>query len=156
MTIDGVIKAKTIANFWIFEVKPPLMKAIEIVPEDKLDWAPAEGMLSLGNLFMHINEASAWWIDKIIDDLPYKDMTPCPSVSKQEILAMLEEHWQRLDNFFARSPEIIEKTYEFKKPDKTLKFEGHWILLHLLEHDIHHRCQINQYLRILGITPPEI
>ena len=156
MTINGTINLKTIATMWIFEIKPPLMQALEFAPEDKLDWAPKEGMLTLGNIFMHINEASAWWIDKIIDNKPYKDLTPCPSAPKAEILTMMEEHWQRLEQFFARTPEILEKTYELKKPDKALTFEGHWIMLHLFEHDIHHRAQINQYLRILGIKPPEI
>jgi uncharacterized damage-inducible protein DinB len=156
MTIDGEIKYKALANFWIFEVKPPIMQAIEIVPADKLDWTPAEKMISLGNIFMHISEASSYWLDGIVDGQPFKDFTPCPSFPKNEIVALLEEHWQRLDNFFARSPEIMEKTYELKCGDKVNKLYGHWIMLHLFEHDIHHRSQINHYLRILGMEPPQI
>jgi uncharacterized damage-inducible protein DinB len=31
-----------------------------------------------------------------------------------------------------------------------------WILDPLLEHEIHHRAQLNLYLRMMGITPPSI
>jgi uncharacterized damage-inducible protein DinB len=32
----------------------------------------------------------------------------------------------------------------------------HWILDHVQEHGIHHRAQLNLYLRMLGIEPPSI
>lgn len=145
-----------INHFWVNEVKPPLMEALLLTPEDKFDWAPAEKMLSLGNIFMHIGETSMWWIGKVIDNMAYSDLTPGPSLSKDKIREMLEDHWRRIDGFFIRSPRIIEKSYPFTRRGKETKLEGRWIMMHLLEHDIHHRCQINQYLRILGIEPPKI
>jgi uncharacterized damage-inducible protein DinB len=156
MTINGDIKLKSIANFWVFEVKPPIMKALEITPGDKIDWAPAENMITLGNIFMHIAEASSWWIDHVIDGRSYDDWTPCPSFSNEKILTLLDQHWLRLEKFFERSPEVMEKTYELKRGEKVNQLYGSWIMFHLFEHDIHHRCQINTYLRILGITPPQI
>ena len=32
----------------------------------------------------------------------------------------------------------------------------HWILDRLQEHEIHHRAQLNLYLRRLGLEPPSI
>jgi hypothetical protein len=49
-----------VAQFWTEEVKPPLHQALELAPDDKLDWAPARDMITLGNIFMHIAEASDW------------------------------------------------------------------------------------------------
>ena len=40
------------------------------------------------------------------------------------------------------------------RPDR--RFTLHWILDHVQEHEIHHRAQLNLYLRIMGITPPSI
>jgi uncharacterized damage-inducible protein DinB len=156
MTINGDIKIKALANFWIFEVKPPLIKALEATPEDKLNWAPAPEMIKLGDVFYHIAECSAWWIGTQIDGEKPPPNMPTTDVTKIILAEMLEQHWQRLENFFARCPEILEKSYESTDKESTNKFTGQWIMFHLLEHDIHHRSQINQYLRILGITPPEI
>jgi len=156
MSIQCSVDLEIIKKFWLDEVKPPLNNALEISPTDKLDWAPAEKMISLGNVFMHIAEASSWWIDKIIDNTNYYDLTPCPSLPKDKIKGLLDDHWQRLEKFFGRCPGIFEKTYPHTWRGEVHQLKGEWIMMHLLEHDIHHRCQINQYLRILGITPPKI
>ena len=145
-----------LTKFWFNEVKPPLMKALDAVPDDKLDWAPAEKMITLGNIFMHIAEASDWWLNEVIAGKGYTDYTPCPSVPKPEIAVMLEGHWKRLEDFFAAAPGILEAHYDMKKYKRDREFDGYWLFMHLFEHDIHHRSQINHYLRILGIKPPRI
>lgn len=156
MTINGDIKIKALANFWIFEIKPPLMQALELTPDDKLDWSPKPGMIKLGDIFYHISECSAWWICTLIDKEAPPPDAPSTGLTKKILTEMMEKHWQTLENFYSRCPEILENTYEYADKEKTHKFTGQWIMFHLLEHDIHHRCQINQYLRILGITPPQI
>lgn len=156
MTAEGNMELEIIRKFWFDEVKPPLMKALEIAPVDKLDWAPAVKALSLGNVFMHIAEASMWWIGKFIDGIEYEDLTPGPSLNKDKIKAMLDDHWSRLESFFDRCPEISRNVYPHSWKGKEYKLTGSWVMMHLLEHDIHHRSQINQYLRILGIEPPRI
>ena len=85
MEAKGTLELEIIRKFWFEEIKPPLMEAIKFTPEDKLDWIPADKMISLGNIFMHIAEASDWWIDKMIDGKEYKDVTPCPSYPKDKI-----------------------------------------------------------------------
>jgi len=138
------------------EVKPPLMKALELLPDDKLDCAPAKDMITLGNIFMHIAEASDWWITAVVGGGKYTDYTPCPSLPKPEIAGLLDAHWKRLEEFFAAAPEVLEQEYDMRKFKRDRSVTGEWIFLHLFEHDIHHRSQINHYLRILGIKPPRI
>lgn len=142
--------------FWLDEIRPPIGKALEVAPDDKLDWAPADNMITLGNIFMHIAEASDWWISEIVDQKGFVDYTPCPSAPKAEITVMLDKHWKRLEDFFARAPQVLEGVYDMSRHGRDRKPSGHWIFLHLLEHDIHHRSQINHYLRMLGIKPPRI
>jgi uncharacterized damage-inducible protein DinB len=156
MNFHGDIKLQRIADFWFNGIKPPLMQALEVTPDDKLDWMPADKMLTLGNIFMHINEASDWWINRVIYKKEYKDMTPCKSPSKDYIKTLLDDHWIRMERFFDKAPKILEEKYslDWFKPPKTV--DGYWIMLHLFEHDLHHRSQINQYLRILGEKPPRI
>lgn len=156
MNYKGEFNLDLLTKFWFHEVKPPLIKAFDLTPDDRLDWAPAENMITLGNVFMHISEASAWWIDTVIDRHKFVDRTPGPSLPKPQIAAMLDAHWERLENFFARSPAILEAKYDLRRFKRDREVDGYWIFMHLLEHDIHHRSQINHYLRILGITPPRI
>ncbi|UCC80906.1 MAG: DinB family protein [Candidatus Zixiibacteriota bacterium] len=150
ITIDRLVQ------FWMEEVKPPIHKALELVPDDKLDWAPAKDMITLGNVFLHIGEASLWWIDTVIDDKKYADITKDKCPPKEEIIKVLDEHWQRLDGFFNRMPELRGQSFDLRRFKRDAEVKGEWIFLHLLEHDIHHRSQINHYLRILGIKPPRI
>ncbi len=156
MQIKGNIKIEGVHNFWINDVRPSLDKALELTPEDKLEWAPQPNMITLGNIFMHISESSDFWITTIIDRMESIDYTPCPCPPKEEILRLMENHWQRLEKFFMRAPEILEKNYERERRGKKVNLSGEWIMFHLLEHDIHHRSQANHYLRMLGIQPPQI
>ncbi len=156
MNYKGEFNLDILTKFWFDEVKPPLMKALDAAPDDKLDWAPAEKMITLGNIFMHIAEASDWWLSAIVNGKGYTDYTPCPSLPKLKIAGLLDAHWKRLGDFFARAPQVLEGEYDMSKFGRDNVVTGYWIFMHLLEHDIHHRSQINQYLRILGIKPPRI
>jgi len=145
-------------KFWREGLKPTLNRALELAPEDKLNWAPAEKMITLGNVFLHISECSDWWYDEVMKgkkaiELAFADK---PCLPKEKIKHYLKLHWERMERFFADSSEVLSKTYPIEHEGKTHHLDGYWIFTHLLEHDIHHRSQINQYLRILGIKPPEI
>jgi uncharacterized damage-inducible protein DinB len=146
-------------KFWREQLKPSILKSLECSPDDKLNWAPATGMITLGNLYSHISECSEWWFDQVVcggKSERARTAPQSPVLSKAGISNYMDAHWERLERFFAADPSILTKSYKVSGRDKTHKFDGYWIFTHLLEHDIHHRSQINQYLRILGITPPNI
>lgn len=146
-------------KFWREKVKATLDRALGITPDDKLDWAPAGEMLTLGNIFLHISETSDWWYDEVIKGRKWQELVPSnetPAPPKAEIARHMKNHWERLERFFADDPQILTKSFQIKRREGPFNFDGYWVFTHLLEHDIHHRSQINQYLRILGTTPPEI
>jgi uncharacterized damage-inducible protein DinB len=146
-------------KFWREHIKSTLNKALDYTPENKLNWAPAPNMITLGNIFLHIAECSDWWYDEVMNHQKAVELAESPGApapAKEQIAQHLEAHWARLERFFKDEPDVLKKTYKIAGHEKTRIFDGYWIITHLLEHDIHHRSQINQYLRILGITPPEI
>ena len=58
---------------------------------------------------------------------------------------------------FDRSAEELGRVLVRKFPDGVERtYTVHWILDHVQEHEIHHRSQLNLYLRMLGIEPPSI
>jgi uncharacterized damage-inducible protein DinB len=156
MTQNPSITIARLARFWSEEVKPPIGKALELAPDDKLDWAPAENMITLGNIFLHVGETSLGWIGALIDGGEFTSLQPRKSPPKSEIESVLDQHWERLEGFFGRAPQILGETYDLRPHGHDAEVTGEWIFLHLFEHDIHHRSQINHYLRILGIKPPRI
>ncbi|MDD4050939.1 MAG: DinB family protein [candidate division Zixibacteria bacterium] len=144
---------------WREKLKITLTQALELVPDDKLDWAPAKKMITLGNIFLHISECSDWWYCEIMKgdkSLPLTGEPDDPCPPRKAIAGMLNAHWARMEDFFAESPDVLTKVYSHRHEGKTHEWDGNWVFTHLLEHDIHHRSQINQYLRILGIEPPKI
>ncbi|MFH1700999.1 MAG: DinB family protein [Candidatus Zixiibacteriota bacterium] len=143
-------------KLWRKYIKPNINDSLSFAPDDKLDWAPAEGMMTFGQVFVHIAETSDWWYDEVMKNNISVELTSKTIESKKEIAAHLDAHWNRMDRFFSEPQEALEKQYSFKHEDKTFTFSGNWIFTHLLEHDSHHRSQIHQYLRILGITPPRV
>jgi uncharacterized damage-inducible protein DinB len=144
---------------WRNGIKPTLNQALEITPEEKLAWSPAPGMINLGNIFLHIAECSDWWYDEIMKQRKSLELSSAPNAplpAKSQIQAYMTIHWERLERMFAEPPDVFKKSYKVIGRTQEHVFDGYWVFTHLLEHDIHHRGQINQYLRILGITPPEI
>jgi uncharacterized damage-inducible protein DinB len=146
-------------ELWRKAIKPSLDRALELAPEDNLNWAPAENMMTLGNIFLHISECSDWWFDEVLNGKHSRELVPSwtsPAPPKPKIAEYMKIHWERLERMFACEPEVFARTYQFTGREKTRTVEGYWIFTHLLEHDIHHRSQINQYLRLLGIQPPDV
>lgn len=147
------------AEYWLGYVRTSLDAALECVPDDRLNWAPAPQMMTLGNVFLHIAETSDWWYDDVMKGRKAVDLVTSidsPSPPKEVIARQMQNHWARMTRFFEDDPAIMGLRYTVKGRERTYQRDGWWIFTHLLEHDIHHRSQINQYLRILGITPPEI
>ena len=149
-------------KLWRERIKRTIYEALDLTPEDKLDWRPAEKMLTLGQVFLHIAETSDWWYDDFMKGDPVVELSTnvskCPP--KDQLRKYLDEHWERMERFFDEPPEALAQVYHregvYEGREYKIDFDGNWVFTHMLEHDVHHRCQINQYLRILGIQPPRV
>ncbi len=70
---------------------------------------------------------------------------------------LLEESHLLIQRRLDRSPTELGRISTRTLPDGSVRtYTLHWILDHVQEHEIHHRGQLNMYLRMLGITPPSI
>ena len=47
------------------KTQAPLKNMVEMIPDDKLDWAPGEGFMTVGNVLKHL--AENWCIIKMMD-----------------------------------------------------------------------------------------
>jgi uncharacterized damage-inducible protein DinB len=158
--------------YWDAQYRPYLIAAVNAFPVPQLDYKPRPEMLTARQIAVHIAEAEINWITKIVEGgtqvesedwiLPAEDpaqgwrsTVDAPDhAALQSLLARSHEATQRwldhsadeLGRLFRRVfSDGVERTYTL-----------HWILDHVQEHEIHHRAQLNLYLRLLGIEPPGI
>jgi uncharacterized damage-inducible protein DinB len=167
----GSAYAGTIKQFfpyWDSYFRPYLVDSVRLLPPAKFDFKPKPEMLTAAQVVLHIAEAERWWVSHIVDGEKYADdvvphedpaqgwVTLYDAPDHNALLFRLEEAHRHTQRWFGFAPAALEKRSVRTRADGTSReFSLHWILEHVQEHEIHHRAQLNLYLRLLGITPPE-
>jgi len=140
------------------QTQAPIKAMAEMVPDDKLDWAPAQGFMNMGQLLKHLGEN--WCVLKMMvnNDWPFtvEGMTEAmklenmPSCSKDEAIAAMAKD---LDDAAAYiENEIGEDEFFTKEVAAPWGFTGGiWqAFLMAKEHQVSHRMQLHTYLKLLG------
>ena len=155
--------------FWDVQYRPFLLQAVEALPPERFDWKPRPEMLTGRQAILHIAETERWWIDHVVNGRPYEDYvvahrdpaqgweTAYDAPDHSALLAVLEEWHRPTQHWFAQPAAELERVISYRPsggPER--RYTLHWILDHVQEHEIHHRAQLNLYLRMMGITPPSI
>ncbi|MFW9854625.1 MAG: DinB family protein [Candidatus Thorarchaeota archaeon] len=154
--------AKGSLNYAINMAMNPLDKAISIIPDNKLDWKPAERTMTASELAIHVYQCALIYamgtLNGKFSDTDYSliPFDPKKVRSSTDIL----DYGNRVKKAIR---EILPKfTEEDMRKDVTyecwgnIKIRGFESLSTVLEEVIHHRGQLCLYLRILGIQPPFI
>jgi uncharacterized damage-inducible protein DinB len=155
--------------FWDTRYRPFLIKAIEAIPADRFDFKPRPELLTAHQIIVHIPEAERAWIHQIVEGGTDEEwVIPHPEPGQgwktvrdvpdhAALLALLEEWHRPTQRWLDRPVAELERVIEYKFKDGTeRRYKLHYILDHLQEHEIHHRAQLNLYLRLMGIEPPSI
>lgn len=129
----------------------------EKIPRDRLDWRPAEGMLTLGQMARHVwlSEEGTRGVALDGDWSYYERRIP------QGLLAILGEV-KSLDDEVREIRRVHQDTLRAAKAfpierwdeiRENTQFHTRWaagvMLFRIIEHQIHHRAQVGTYLRIL-------
>ena len=137
----------------------PLKDMIEMVPEDKLDWAPDKSFMSIAKVLKHLSEN--WVLIKIMvtNQWPFNDfeelqeslkLENMPTCSKSEALAAIEKDLNDAVDFIDK--EISEEDFFSKVVSAPWGFKGEvWkAVLMAKDHQINHKMQLHIYLKLLG------
>jgi uncharacterized damage-inducible protein DinB len=145
----------TLKEFFFFweRVRNRLLKGVENLTPEQLDWKPSGAIYSIADLLRHIADAESFWIEKVILNRDCREVTKEAFPNLQAILKELERAHQETINFLSEHTlEDWGKKYKIENHELSLE----WILFHVFEHEIHHRAQIILMLRMQGIEPPQI
>ena len=155
--------------YWDAQYRPYLVMAVEALPVEGFDFKPRPEMMTARQIVLHIAEVERWWVHHHIDGGDYEDwVVELPDAAQgyreahaapdhAALLAALEEWHQPTQRWFDRPASELARVITYR-PAEGPERSGtlHWLLDHVQEHEIHHRAQLNLYLRLMGIRPPSI
>lgn len=137
----------------------PLKGMIEMVPDDKPDWAPEKGFMSIAQVLKHLSEN--WCLIKIMvtNQWPFNDpkemeeslkLENMPGCSKAEALQAIEKDLNDTIDFIEK--EISEEDFFSKVVSAPWGFEGEIrkAVLMAKNHLVNHKMQLHIYLKLLG------
>jgi uncharacterized damage-inducible protein DinB len=164
---EGTVRA--FYPYWDSQYRPYLIEAIRRLPIENFDYKPRPEMLTSQQIIVHIAEAERGWIDNIVNGGPYEEMVvPADDPSQgwkstveapdhDALLDLLEKHHRSTQRWMEAPASELARDIPYTRPDgEVVHCTLHWVLDHVQEHEIHHRGQLNLYLRLLGIEPPSI
>lgn len=128
-----------------------LVRLVDYVPEDKLNWSPKPELWNFRGILLHIAAAREGWLGGLVrlDGEPFDVWGTVRT--KEQIKDAYTRTWRKAGSFLGDAAKL-DADYE----DQGGMVTGHWIAFHLLEHDIHHRADILHYLALLGIETPDV
>lgn len=158
--------------FWDAQYRPYLLLALDALPPERFDFKPRPEMLTVQQVFVHIAENEWGFVHNIVDggnngkweqwlvehEYPsqgWKTVRDAPDHAA--LRALLEESHRPTQRWFDRPAMELGRVCRWAGDGGAeRKATLHWILDGVQEHEIHHRAQLNMYLRLMGITPPSV
>jgi uncharacterized damage-inducible protein DinB len=116
-------------------------KVAEAMPEKKLDFKPAENVMSFRELIHHMAYSLLWIDENNLQKIEKSWAPPAVQTSKKELLAYLEEAFSRVEADIQKAG----------KTDDAFTDSFYF----MIEQNAHHRGQAVTYLRCNGVTSPE-
>ena len=129
---------------------------VKAIPADQVEWAPNENEFSCGDLVRHITSAERMFVGVVVEgrwNYAGHEHGAQPD-SLETLIAELEathaEMMQALST--VNDEELMQKRPTLKgHPVKAWR-----VLMMLVEHEVHHRSQLADYLSMMGVEPPQI
>jgi uncharacterized damage-inducible protein DinB len=150
---DGAFPRVDLSPHWQ-SVQESLLHLIDVIPNDKLNFTPREGLWNSRGILIHVADTRDRWLaERVQDGEPYPNIW-LTARTKDDLGGEMARTFERLQRFL-RDQAQLDATYRFVWDDGSVEHleerTGHWIAFHLLEHDIHHRAELMQRLALLGI-----
>lgn len=141
-----------------------LTEALRPLAADQLTLHAAPDLRSVGENARHIIGARARWFHNLLgeggDDfaaLGRWDYRGAPERTAEEVVEGLETTWRGMQAAIARwTPEEWQVTYPGEDDTEPETITRHWVIWHLIEHDVHHGGEISMTLGMHGLPGLEL
>jgi uncharacterized damage-inducible protein DinB len=150
------MNAKEMLYYWN-AVRQGLNEALDLFSDDELHFRPAEGLWSLGKVALHIANTEEGWFEYVARRLvlewpPESTLNEYPSIP--DVKRELEKVHTRIEAFL--EPLSDTDLDQIIQAPWGSQFPLHFVLWHVIEHEIHHRGEIYLMLGLLGREAPDV
>jgi len=131
-------------------------RALPLIPPERVDWAPASGAFTFGDLVRHLGATERQlFVGLILNGRStYQGCGPELGATLADAIDYLRRmHAESVDLLRGLPDEVLQK--RVKTPAGVDLRVWKWLRA-MTEHEAHHRGQLYLYLRCLGIRPPEL
>jgi len=137
-------------------VRKRTRRLVPLIPENHLEWAPAAGRWTLGDLVRHLGAIERWMYGETVQGLPSR----YPGHG-QDLAAGVAGVADYLDRMHEESCAIFGRLAPEQLAGKCVTPAGTTIttskwLRAMVEHEAHHRGQLQLLLGLLGVQTPQI
>jgi uncharacterized damage-inducible protein DinB len=128
-------------------------EAVALLDDESVDWRPREGEFTCGELVAHIAASRAMNVRSVCGEATRYEGHELPPLAGWNFVRRLAEH---------SSTEALRKLERADLSAEVTTISGArmpaWRLLiaGLIEHEVHHRSQLCEYLSMMGIAPPPL
>jgi uncharacterized damage-inducible protein DinB len=127
---------------------------VDCVTPDLWRWRPRPGEFTCGEIVQHLAGAERFFVTKILEDRWTQDLDPGPPRDPAAGRAWLDEV-HRVE--MARLALLPDDGLETPRRDLDGGTVKSWrLLMAMVEHEVHHRSQLDAYLAEAGVEPPQL
>lgn len=130
------------------------LEVAQAVPPEQIEWRPAPGELTCGDLIRHIGSTELMNARAVATgEMRYPGHHAALGATHTEAVAYLAEcHAAAQALLHGLDPQRLQLNI----PGQWQDVAGWRRLLGMIEHEIHHRSQLCTYLTLLGCAPPAL
>lgn len=131
------------------------LQTLEMVPEEKLAWFPAQSQFSFAQQFLHIAQTEEFYAHGLLaGEWDASRLEPPKKRLTREMLRRKLEETRKLTLARLEALEAAALDTVVSVPNIPVQWPLRSWLWYMVEHEIHHKAQLALYLRQVGITPP--
>lgn len=128
--------------------------AVDRLTPALLEWRPREGEWSCGDIVRHLAGAERFYVTKVLEDRWTDDLEPGPCLDLEATRARLRELHAGETTRLGRMP---DSRLGERLADLAGGTVSAWrFLMAMVEHEVHHRSQLDSYLSSAGVEPPQL
>jgi uncharacterized damage-inducible protein DinB len=150
------MKSREMLHYWT-AVRQGLNQALSQFSDTELHFKPAQDLWSLGKVVLHIADTEVGWFEYVVQ----RKVMDWPPDSRLSEYPKMKDIQGRLLEVHSRTEAFLEPLSEADL-DQVIQapwgsqFPLHFVLWHVLEHEIHHRGEIYLMLGLLGREAPDV
>lgn len=141
---------------YLERIRERTLPVVDTIPPDQFDWTPRAGEFTIGDLVRHVASVERMNVNAALGaGWRYAGHS---AAEWGATLAAARANLVRVHaESVARLRAAGDAVLSAKQPDLSGNRISAWrILMALIEHEIHHRSQLDGYLMLLGVMPPQL